>query len=66
MTVDISALGGLSVQEAVSLWDDDRSAANTLENPERVGLKPNESAILDGNRLTVTLPPVSWTAISLG
>ena len=38
VTVDISALDGLSVQEAVSLWDDDRSAANTLENPERVGL----------------------------
>ena len=66
VTVDISALDGLSVQEAVSLWDDDRSAANTLENPERVGLKANESAVLDGNRLTVTLPPVSWTAISLG
>lgn len=66
VTVDISALDGLSVREALSLWDDDRSAANTLENPERVGLKANESAVLDGNRLTVTLPPVSWTAISLG
>ena len=50
----------------MSLWDDDRSAANTLANPERVGLKANDSAVLDGNRLTVTLPPVSWTAISLG
>ncbi|WP_457100644.1 arabinosylfuranosidase ArfA [Microbacterium sp. P5_E9] len=66
VTVDISALDGLSVREALSLWDDDRSAANTLEHPERVGLKANESAVLDGNRLTVTLPPVSWTAISLG
>src|SRR6478752_1502930 len=43
VTVDISALDGLSVQEAVSLWDDDRSAANTLHNPERVGLKANAS-----------------------
>ena len=29
---------------------------NTLEDPERVALKPNDSAVIDGHRLTVTLP----------
>ncbi|GAA1974652.1 alpha-N-arabinofuranosidase [Microbacterium pumilum] len=66
VSVDISALAGLTVKESVSLWDDDRSATNTLDDPERVGLTPNETASIDGGRLTVTLPPVSWTAISLG
>jgi alpha-N-arabinofuranosidase len=65
VTVDISALSGLVVKESVSLWDDDRSAANTLDDTERVALKVNDSAIVEGNRLTVTLPPVSWTAVSL-
>ncbi|WP_344046431.1 alpha-L-arabinofuranosidase C-terminal domain-containing protein, partial [Microbacterium terricola] len=65
VTVDISAMSGLVVTEAVSLWDDDRSAANTLHDTERVGLKPNDSATVEGGRLTVTLPPVSWTAVSL-
>jgi alpha-L-arabinofuranosidase len=65
ISVDISAVSGLTVIESVSLWDDDRNAKNTLEDPERVGLKTNDSAVIDGGRLTVTLPPVSWTAISL-
>jgi alpha-L-arabinofuranosidase len=65
VSVDISAVSGLTVIESVSLWDEDRNAKNTLEDPERVGLKTNDSAVIDGGRLTVTLPPVSWTAISL-
>ena len=48
-----------------SLWDDDVHARNTLAEPERVGLRPNESARLDDGILTVTLPPVSWTAVAL-
>ena len=66
VSVDISALTGLTVKESVSLWDEELYAKNTLDDPERVGLKTNDSAVVDGNRLTVTLPPVSWTAISLG
>jgi alpha-L-arabinofuranosidase len=65
VSVDISAVSGVTIIESVSLWDDDRNAKNTLEDPERVGLKTNDSAVIDGGRLTVTLPPVSWTAISL-
>ena len=64
--IDISALSGLTVKESVSLWDEELYAKNTLEDPERVALKPNDSAVIDGHRLTVTLPPVSWTAISIG
>jgi alpha-L-arabinofuranosidase len=64
--VDAATLGVRSVTESVSLWDADVSAANTLADPERVSLKPNDSAAMSGGVLTVTLPPVSWSAIALG
>jgi alpha-N-arabinofuranosidase len=66
VTIDVSTLGTRSITEALSLWDDDPHARNTADHPERVGLRPNESTSLADGRLTVTLPPASWTALSLG
>jgi alpha-N-arabinofuranosidase len=40
-------------------------AANTLAEPERVGLRDNTSARLVDGTVTITLPPVSWTALEL-
>ena len=34
-------------------------------DPERVGLRPNETARLEDGTVTITLPPVSWTALTL-
>ncbi|WP_104045382.1 arabinosylfuranosidase ArfA [Arthrobacter sp. ZGTC412] len=65
VTIDIAALNGYSSVEAQSLFDTDVYAKNTLEEPERVTMKPNTSASLDGGAVTITLPPVSWTAVSL-
>ncbi len=53
------------VAEALTLHDDDLEATNTREHPDRVGLEENPTARLDGGVLHVTLPPVSWTAVSL-
>ncbi|WP_159601181.1 arabinosylfuranosidase ArfA [Agromyces humi] len=66
LTVDIATLGDLSVLEAHTLSDEDVYAKNTLQDPERVAPRANDSVRIDGGELTVTLPPVSWTAISLG
>jgi len=66
VTIDVNALGLVDVRETHMLSDDDIHAANTLEQPERVGVAPNYSVVLDGGVLTVTLPAVSWTAIALG
>ncbi|ANJ28738.1 alpha-N-arabinofuranosidase [Agromyces aureus] len=66
VTVDISGLGEVSVLESHTLSDDDVYAKNTLEQPERVAPHANESIAIDGGELTITLPPVSWTAVSLG
>ena len=65
VTVDLAALRGLSMVDAQSLYDADVYARNTLEEPERVGMTPNTSASLGAGTMTITLPPVSWTAVAL-
>ncbi|HEX8487409.1 MAG TPA: alpha-L-arabinofuranosidase C-terminal domain-containing protein, partial [Propionibacteriaceae bacterium] len=66
VTVNLSALGDVSVQEAQTLSDSDIYARNTLDDQNRVGLSPNDSARIADGQLTVELPAVSWTAIALG
>ncbi|MCM3695603.1 arabinosylfuranosidase ArfA [Microbacterium oleivorans] len=66
ITVDVSGLGATSIAETHTLSDDDVYAKNTLADRERVAPRANESAVLDGDTLTITLPPVSWTAVALG
>ena len=63
--VDARGFGVARLTEAVSLHDDDVYAKNTLQRPDRVALKRTESVILEEGILTVTLPPVSWTALAL-
>jgi alpha-N-arabinofuranosidase len=63
--IDVRLLGAVTLSNVESLWDDDIHAANTLQDPERVGLRPNESARLEDGAVTITLPPVSWTALTL-
>ena len=65
-TATVRALGDVSVRSASSLYDDDLSAANTLEAPDRVGLRPTPTAGITDGTLRIVLPPVSWTAVELG
>ncbi|KOX18087.1 alpha-N-arabinofuranosidase [Nocardiopsis sp. NRRL B-16309] len=65
LTVDLRGLTPTAVADALTLADDDAHAANTMDDPDRVVPQPNKSARLDGGRLTVTLPPVSWTVVTL-
>ena len=66
LTVDVATLGDLTLLESYTLSDDDVYAKNTLAEPERVVLRPNDSVRVERGELIVTLPPVSWTALSLG
>ncbi len=66
LTVDISALGDVDVLEQHSLSDDDVYAKNTLEDRERVTLRSGVDEQARDGQLTLVLPPVSWTAVSLG
>ncbi len=62
-------LAGLQVDgdvRAEGVWDDDVHAVNDLGNRERVGLRTNDTVRRDGDTITIELPPVSWTAVSIG
>jgi len=63
--IDTRALGAVRVVESLTIADADPTAANTLEQPERVAPHANDSASIDDGVLTITLPPVSWTALAL-
>jgi len=65
LAVDVSHLGEVEVVDAQTLHDDDIHAKNTLNDRERVALKPNKSHVIGGGTLRITLPPVSWTAVTL-
>ncbi len=66
LTVDIAGLGDVSVLESHTIADDDVYAKNTLAEPERVAPRANDTATIDEGVLTITLPPVSWSALALG
>jgi len=64
VTIDLTELNVSNVDEAVSLHDADPYAKNTLAERTRVRLLQLEGAALTDGLLTVTLPPVSWSALS--
>jgi alpha-N-arabinofuranosidase len=63
--IDAGLLGDVKVVSADSLHDSDMHAANTLADPERVKLRPNETARVADGEVHIVLPPVSWTAMTL-
>jgi alpha-L-arabinofuranosidase len=65
ISIDVRLLGDVSLGEVQSLHDDDIHAANTLAHQDRVQLRPNETGRLADGKVTLTLPPVSWTALTL-
>ena len=65
VSIDVSGLDASRIDEAVTLHDDNVYAKNTIDEQHRVGLKELPGAALDGGVLTVTLPPVSWSALAL-
>jgi alpha-N-arabinofuranosidase len=65
IVVDVSLLGTVALESAESLHDTDMHATNSLAEPERVTLKPNTTARLEGGELRLVLPPVSWSVVTL-
>ncbi|NYF16984.1 alpha-N-arabinofuranosidase [Microbacterium sp. AK009] len=65
LDIDSAALAGsVSSATATSIFDDDIHAANTLEQPDRVRPKTNDSVTLGDGAIAVTLPPCSWTVLT--
>lgn len=65
VTVDLAGFRAAELLEALTLADAELDAKNTLEQPARVGLAVNAAARVTGTQLTIELPAVSWTAVSL-
>lgn len=65
-TIDVRSLGTVDVLETQAIHDEDVYAKNTLRQPDRVTPTTNDSARVASGQLTITLPPVSWTAVALG
>jgi alpha-N-arabinofuranosidase len=65
LEIDTRALADVRRAEALSLFDDDINAANTLDHQDRVTPRANESVSVGEGTVTVTLPPVSWTVLTL-
>jgi alpha-L-arabinofuranosidase len=68
LTVALGSFGrSMTVLEAWTVSDDDLTAQNTVDQPNRVVPRPTERASVGADDvLTATLPPASWTAVSLG
>ncbi len=64
VTVDLASLDVSTITEAVTLHDDDVYAKNTIDDRERVGLRELSGASLADGVVTLTLPPVSWSALA--
>jgi alpha-N-arabinofuranosidase len=65
LSVDLPAFPGARVVEHLLLADDDPSATNTAEQPDRVRPRAVDGTRTDDRQLTVELPPVSWSMIRL-
>ncbi|GAA1952053.1 alpha-N-arabinofuranosidase [Nocardioides panacihumi] len=65
LEIDATHLGDVLIGSVQTLHDEDIHAANTLHDQGRVGVAPNGTATIDGGVLRLTLPPVSWTAVTL-
>jgi alpha-N-arabinofuranosidase len=65
LDIDAAALGkGIASAAATSVFDDDIHAANTLEQPDRVTPKANDSVTVADGVVSVNLPPCSWTVLT--
>jgi alpha-N-arabinofuranosidase len=65
LEIDLGAFPGLRLHSATVLQDDDWRAVNTMAAPDRVAPRAHPAAIVDGGRLRVELPPVSWNVVQL-
>lgn len=67
LTLDLADLGMDRVEEVVAITDEDPYATNTLEYPDRVVPRGNDSVEFDAEagKLSVSLAPMSWTAVRL-
>ena len=65
LSADLRAFGNLRVAEHIVLHHDDVKAVNTEAAPDTVSPAQGAPGALDGGRLSVVLPRLSWNVIRL-
>ena len=65
LTGDLRGLPGYRVDQHLVLTDEDTSASNTIENPNRVLPRSEPGAKVADDYLRAVLPPLSWNVIHL-
>ena len=66
LEVDTRSIPGLRVLGATTLSNPDHTWVATADDDTAVLPRDNDSAAIDGGRLTVQVPPVSWNVVRLG
>ena len=62
---DLRAFGDLKIEEHIVLHHDDVKAVNTETDPDNVAPTQGKGGVLDGGRLNIVLPSLSWNVIRL-
>jgi len=65
LDIDLRGVPGLTVGEHTALSDTDPDAVNSVDEPDRVVPRAEGKIAVDGGRLSVVLPPLSWNMIRL-
>ena len=65
LDVDLRAFGALRLAEHIVLHHDDPMAVNTESAPQNVCPMPGEGGEMEGGRLRITLPALSWNVLRL-
>jgi alpha-N-arabinofuranosidase len=64
--IDVRSLPVLRVAHHTYLGDDEPSAANTQDAPDRVVPRTGAALPVDGGMVRMVLPPLSWNMIRIG
>jgi alpha-N-arabinofuranosidase len=64
--IDVRSLPALRVAHHTYLGDDEPSAANTQDAPDRVVPRTGSVLPVDGGMVRMVLPPLSWNMIRIG
>ena len=64
--VDTKGFAGLKVTSAHQLCDNDLTALNTRDQPDRIKPAPLKDVDVKGTNLRATLAPASWNVVCLG
>ena len=65
LTADMCSFGDLKFAEHILLHHDDVNAVNTELDPMNVSPKQGDAATVDGGKMSVKLPALSWNVIRL-